>query len=211
MTSPTEKRRAPGMRPQQRRDMILRAALPLVAVHGAAVTTRQIAQAAGIGEGTIFRVYATKEELLEACVAEAMRPDNLLDAMGAIDLSQPLADRLIEALEIMRAHLERMGTVMGALHASGFIKERNSRSEPRDRDAGDREESMRLIRQALTALFAPDAPRLRVPADTAAGMLLGLSFTQPRGGGEADADSVVDVLLHGALKPETAETPKEKK
>lgn len=58
------------MAPGSRREMIVRAALPLVIEHGSAVTTRQIARAAGIGEGTIFRVFADKDELLEACVSE---------------------------------------------------------------------------------------------------------------------------------------------
>ncbi|CAM5283250.1 Inositol 2-dehydrogenase/D-chiro-inositol 3-dehydrogenase [Streptomyces griseoloalbus] len=40
------------------------------------MTTAKIARAAGIGEGTIFRVFADKEELLQACVAEALSPDH---------------------------------------------------------------------------------------------------------------------------------------
>ena len=56
--------------------MIVAAALPLVAEYGAAVTTSQVASAAGIGEATIFRAFADKEELLDACMIEAMRPDH---------------------------------------------------------------------------------------------------------------------------------------
>ena len=51
--------------------MIVAAALPLVAEYGAAVTTSQIARAAGIGEATIFRAFKDKDEVLDACVAEA--------------------------------------------------------------------------------------------------------------------------------------------
>ncbi|GAA3104615.1 TetR/AcrR family transcriptional regulator [Streptosporangium carneum] len=118
--SPTPpRRRAPGMRPEQRRQMIVLAALPLVAEHGSAVTTAQVARAAGIGEATIFRAFADKDELLDACVVEALRPDHVLEQLAAVPLDQPLTDRLVEAADAMRAHMARIGAVLGALHASG--------------------------------------------------------------------------------------------
>ncbi len=70
--------------------MIIRTAIPLIAEYGAAVTTSKIARAAGIGEGTIFRVFADKDELMQACVAEALSPDHAIRELDAIDMSQPL-------------------------------------------------------------------------------------------------------------------------
>ncbi|HEX8343275.1 MAG TPA: helix-turn-helix domain-containing protein, partial [Actinoplanes sp.] len=99
MIESTTRRRAPGMSPEQRREMIIKAALPLVTAHGAAVTTQQVARAAGIGEATIFRVFADKEALLDAVMAEALRPDTVLAELATISLDQPLADRLVEAAE----------------------------------------------------------------------------------------------------------------
>lgn len=61
------------MSPDERREMIVAAALPLLVEHGAVVSTAQIAKAAGIGEATIFRSFADKNELLDACVAAALR------------------------------------------------------------------------------------------------------------------------------------------
>src|ERR1700755_3104280 len=113
MDDTTPRRRAPGMDPQRRREMVVAAALPLVAEHGTAVTTAAIARAAGIGEATIFRVFADKEELLDACVAEVLRPDTMVAELEAIPLDQPLADRLVQAAEALRAHVDRMGAVMG--------------------------------------------------------------------------------------------------
>src|SRR5690349_12521793 len=75
-SSTPSRRRAPAMDADQRRAMIVAAALPLVVEYGASVTTAKIARAAGIGEGTIFRVFPDKETLLKACVAEAVRPDD---------------------------------------------------------------------------------------------------------------------------------------
>lgn len=118
------------MSPAERREMIVRTALPLVAEHGTAVTTGQIARAAGIGEATIFRVFADKEELLDACVAEALRGEHVLAEIEAIPLDQPLPARLAEAAAAVEAYLTRMGLVIGALHATG----RGNRGLPGGRD-----------------------------------------------------------------------------
>ncbi|MFF0312288.1 TetR/AcrR family transcriptional regulator [Streptosporangium sp. NPDC004379] len=134
METTSPRRRAPGMSPERRREMIVLAALPLVAEYGTAVTTSQIARTAGIGEATIFRVFADKDELLDACVAEALRPDHVLEQLAAVPLDQPLAVRLTEAAEAMRAHMTRIGTVLGALHASGHRSSHDRRPSP----AGDR-------------------------------------------------------------------------
>ncbi|GAA2211725.1 hypothetical protein GCM10009850_071850 [Nonomuraea monospora] len=122
MTNSTNRRRAPAMSPEQRREMIVRAALPLVVEYGTSVTTAQIARAAGIGEGTIFRAFGDKETLLAACMAEAARPDDTLAHVAAISLDLPLAERLEEAADALRGYLARMGAVAGALAASGGLR-----------------------------------------------------------------------------------------
>src|SRR5690349_23434219 len=104
MTSSADRRRAPGMTPEQRRDAIVQAALPLVAEHGAAVTTAQIARAAGIGEATIFRVFDDKQAVLEAVVAAALDPTVVVQELGSIPLDQPLAVRLVDAADALDAH-----------------------------------------------------------------------------------------------------------
>ncbi|GAA3601462.1 hypothetical protein GCM10022419_102160 [Nonomuraea rosea] len=110
------------MSPEQRREMIVRAALPLVVEYGTSVTTAQVARAAGIGEGTIFRAFGDKDALLAACMAEAQRPDDTLAHVAGISLDLPLAERLIEATETLRGYLSRMGAVAGALAASGGLR-----------------------------------------------------------------------------------------
>ncbi|MBM0225763.1 TetR/AcrR family transcriptional regulator [Micromonospora sp. ATA51] len=120
MTDTTDRRRrAPGMTPDRRRAMIVQAALPLLATHGATLTTAQVARAAGIGEATVFRAFADKEALLDACVVEVLRPDTVLDELAAIPLTQPLGDRLSDAASALLAHFDRLGAVLGALHAAG--------------------------------------------------------------------------------------------
>ncbi|WP_027933087.1 TetR/AcrR family transcriptional regulator [Amycolatopsis thermoflava] len=180
------------MSAEDRRRMIVQAVLPLVVEHGAAVTTAQIARAAGIGEGTIFRAFKDKDELLDACVAEALKPDSALAVVAEIPLDQPLADRLTEAAEALSAHLERMGALMGALHSSGRLK----RGEPRK---GSRAESFTAMREAITELFTPE-DRLRLPAEQLAGVFMSLLFSRRRDdqAGLSTAE-LIDVFLHGAV------------
>ena len=62
------------MTPDERRAAIVATTLPLLVEHGTAVTTGQIATASGIAEGTVFRAFADKQELLRACLHAAFDP-----------------------------------------------------------------------------------------------------------------------------------------
>ncbi|MEV4293340.1 TetR family transcriptional regulator [Microbispora rosea] len=185
--------------------MIVHVTLPLVAEYGAAVKTSQIAAAAGIGEATIFRVFKDKDELLEACIAEALRPDNVVEAIRAIPLEISLHERLHEAAAAMEAHMDRMGRVLGAMHASGFRsgpRNRNDASgQPRER--GGRVAGIAATRAALAELFAPEQPALRLPADQLAGVLLDVLFARSRrpdaGSEPIRLASLIELFLHGAF------------
>src|SRR5258707_12180255 len=54
------------------RKLLVTAASEAFAEHGSAVSVSQIAERAGIGKGTVFRHFATKEDLLAAIVYENM-------------------------------------------------------------------------------------------------------------------------------------------
>ncbi|MEA5359694.1 TetR family transcriptional regulator [Amycolatopsis sp., V23-08] len=188
---------------EARRSMIVHAVLPLLMEHGATVTTSQIARAAGIGEGTIFRAFKDKDELFDACTAEALRPDHVLDAIAEIPVDQPLEDRLVEAAEALGAHLERMGALMGALHASGRIKHRDPEQRLRGGWKGGRRESMAAMRGAVTELFEPEKDRLRLSPEHLAALFLTMLFGGRRMAPDDDAPTtrqVVDVFLHGAVE-----------
>lgn len=195
----TTRRRAAGMSPEQRRAMIVRAAVPLIAEYGAAVTTAKVARAAGIGEATIFRVFADKEELLDACMAEAMRPDHAVRELMSIPAGLPTADRLADAADALEAHLDRMGAIAGSLYASGH-RRRDTPAGEQARGRG-REESMAAIRGAVAELLAPDADSFRLPVEQAAALFLGLLFTRahPDDPSRLTGGRLADVFLHCAL------------
>src|SRR5688572_28902683 len=97
--------RAPALPAEERRAAILEATLPLLLERGAAVSTRQIAEAAGVAEGTIFRVFPDKDAVVQAAVELALDPEPAERAMAAIDRDLPLAEQLTEAVRIMQARL----------------------------------------------------------------------------------------------------------
>ena len=78
--------RARPMSPEERLDALIDATLSLLREHGRAVTTRQIAEAAGVAEGTIFRVVESKEELVELAITRAFEPGALADRILEICL-----------------------------------------------------------------------------------------------------------------------------
>jgi AcrR family transcriptional regulator len=195
------------MSPEQRRNMIVQAALPLLVTHGAAVTTAEVARAAGIGEATVFRAFPDKYALLDAAVAEALRPDTALAELAAISLDQPLADRLTAAAVALLAHLERLGAVLAAAHGAGRPgRSRRSAPPPGGRGAG-RDESNAAVRSAVAALLAPERDRLRLPADRLAALFLAvlLPGRGPLPGDPPGPGELVDLFLHGALTATTQE------
>ena len=65
--------------------MLVSATLRLLTDHGQGVTTRQIAEAAGVAEGTIFRAFPDKDSLIDAAIEAAFNPASLEVAIAAID------------------------------------------------------------------------------------------------------------------------------
>ena len=103
------------MSPDDRRAAIVEAALPLIVRHGADVTTKQIAAAAGIAEGTIFRVFPDKPAVINAVLAKAFDPSPTIAALDAVDRTLPLVELISAVVEILRERLDLVWRLMGAL------------------------------------------------------------------------------------------------
>ena len=183
-----------------RRASVIEAALPILRESGAAATTKEIATAAGIAEGTLFRVFPTKEALVHACVASAFNTDRVVQQLKHVDRSLPLEGRLTAAVEIMKAHLEGFIGLMSVLHTTGAEMPKPPATGARRRGSNPE------IDAEFLALIEPDADRLRYPAQRVITFLsmLTLASAHPMlpDHGATPAD-VVDVLLHGALSPES--------
>src|SRR5205823_5959668 len=78
----------------ERRAAIVTAAMPLFLAEGVDVSTREIADAIGIAEGTMFRVFSDKKSLIDAVLEAAMDTTRTESALASIDPEQGFEDRL---------------------------------------------------------------------------------------------------------------------
>ena len=69
----------------------MEATLPLLRAHGLSITTRQIAEAAGVAEGTIFGVFPDKEALLQAVQdAGSLEKGKIMATLRGYTLEKPI-------------------------------------------------------------------------------------------------------------------------
>lgn len=189
------RRRVPAMAPDERRAALIAATVPLLLQHGLDVRTRQIAEAAGVAEGTIFGVFPSKRSLLTAAILQAFDPQTTLDAVRAIDRDAGLRQRLVAAAGLIHERFTRHAQLMSAARLSP------PHSDPEAHARMNR--SREQLVEALTELIAPDAAVLRRSPAAVARMLLLFCgahsfgpFGDPRG---FDGDEIVSLLLDGVL------------
>lgn len=189
-------KRAAPMSPDDRRQAILAAALPLLREHGRTTTTRQIAEAAGIAEGTIFRVFPSKDELFTCALEQAFDPAPLIAALEAIDPGAPLRDRMLAIVETFQTRFRSVFELMTVMGVAQPPLSRKQQGEWREQ-----------VNAITTALIAPDADRFRMePAEVVRiGRLLTFSGSHPHitEGRLLPPEVIVDVVLHGTLRGES--------
>ena len=164
--------------------MIVQATLPLLLENGEMVTTRQIADAAGIAEGTIFRVFDDKDAVIAAVIDAALDDEPLERALSSIDLGAPFEACVAGAVEILQ---QRVVDVWRLVSSIGTRFHDHARRPIADSDA-------------LVTLFAANRARLSVEPVVAARLLRAftLSVTHPMLIDEPmSPPEIVELFLHG--------------
>ncbi|MFL6100597.1 MAG: TetR/AcrR family transcriptional regulator [Actinomycetales bacterium] len=197
--APKAKRAAP-LPPEERRAAILTAAMPLVQEHGRDVTTKAIAEAAGVAEGTIFRVFKDKTELVECVVERAFDTGRLERQVADIDLTLPLEERLLVATRLIQKRLKGVWQLMAVMRMGAPPHHQRAGGAVNWDPKAHRDRDSRVINH-LTRLFEPDVDRLSCSPEQAARLLRLITFSGSHPlishGQPLTAEEIVHVLLHG--------------
>jgi AcrR family transcriptional regulator len=99
---------------RRNRERVLEAAEEVFGARGAAASTEEIARRAGVGIGTVFRHFPTKEALYEAIVVRRMSQlveDAPLDSDDAGAAFREFFARMVEVAATKKAFAESMAVV----------------------------------------------------------------------------------------------------
>jgi AcrR family transcriptional regulator len=194
----TNKQRAEPLPREDRRQAILEAVIPLLLEHGSNITTAEMARAAGIAEGTIFRVFADKVALLDAAVRTSLDPAEAMERMAAVDRSLDLGDQLREVASVLVERSERIHALVAVLRS--FPPPVPGHHADAHRAAI---EANSLIYRSLTRMFSQNRESLIVePARAAAafrGLLYAINFPLTDPAERLTVDEAVEILLWGVM------------
>lgn len=191
------------MTPDERREAIVAATLPLLLEHGPEISTSQIAHAAGVAEGTIFRVFETKADLIHATLHAALEPAEALAALETLDAGQSLTERVVAVFTILSGQINKTRTLFVHLAGAGFG---GHRPPPQPGPGTERPDGRLRMLTATASALTPYTDQLRVPVPTAAKLLNALAFAASFGTSADDplptAESLANTVLYGIAEGE---------
>lgn len=198
----TSRSRAEPLSPEARRMAIIDAVTPLLIENGVSVTTRQMAEASGVAEGTIFRVFPDKRALIHQAVEHSLDPEPVRRALSEVYAGAPLDRQVAAAARILLDRYDRVIALMSLLRTLPPDEHDSSHVGPPPAIA----RSSEVIMEVLTELFERHSDELRIPPRRAAATFRALIFAVAHpvmvGEEKLTVPEVIDVLLSGVAHPE---------
>ncbi len=181
---------------EDRRASIVTAVLPLVRASGTLPSTRDIAEASGVAEGTIFRAFEDKRALMHALAEHAMTSHAGPGLVEAARAEPDLHARIVVVAAQLQERIRTIGEVLMALRPLMQAEGERPSGPPDFVVRANRE-----LLERLTEVFEIDRPDLRVDPSTAALVLRSVVFGSQHPGMTAtpglSAEQVADVLVGG--------------
>ena len=195
------------MAPEERRQAIIDATLPLLLERGTEMSTREIAQAAGIAEGTIFRAFETKQDLIHATIHTALMPDAAIARITALPEGQSLTERVAAIIEVLRDEIHRTRSLFAHFARPSAQPPAAARAAAPFggiRPPFNPHETKTRLNAAVAAALQPYSGELAVSTAFATNLLSALafasSFTLTEGEAPISSEELSDVVLHGIAK-----------
>jgi AcrR family transcriptional regulator len=195
--------RPPDAELQERRSAeILDAATVVFSKNGfAAADVQEIANKTGVGKGTVYRYFPSKEELFLAAVDHGMRRlKSAVDAAVA-GVEQPL-ERIAEGIRAYLAFFDEHPEIVELLiHERAHFRDRKKPTYFVHRDA-NMAPWQALFRELIQGGVVRDIPVERI-TDFVSDVVYGTMFTNYFSGSKAtlssQCDTILDMVFHGLL------------
>lgn len=189
------------MPPEKRRAAIIDATIPLLREHGLGLTTRQVAEASGVAEGTIFRVFDSLPDLIEAAVIESLSASRINASLASTDLGATLGEKTRATLELISERMTTIRSLMILIHGP-----KKSPHHPNPCIKAELDARRREMDDWLADQFRHHETELTYPVGDYVSLLsllaMGIAMNF-RDESRLSVDDLTTFALHGALRKET--------
>ena len=181
---PARKPRADSLR---NRDLLLKAAAKVFSAGGPEASLEAVAKRAGVGIGTLYRHFPTRESLFEAVYRREV--DELADLADRLAEAEPPVEALRQWL---RANVQLVATKKGMLAALALAAHR-----PPDLYAYSFERLSKAVGGLLDRAVAAGEIRADVTPEDLLRALVGMSYSYDQPDWQATVLRLVDVFVDG--------------